>query len=112
MMCHKENEGCDNFLCETERFLKLSGYSDTDVLWCGNEDEYITWDDFKERANFQYDNGFGTHHIFLNFMIVGKDWWLERHEYDGSECWEFKKLPEKPEKYNKSLQFDDGEHNE
>lgn len=26
-------------------------------------------------------------------MVVGDDWWLERHEYDGSEWWEFKRLP-------------------
>lgn len=29
-------------------------------------------------------------------MIVGDDWWMERHEYDGSEWWEFKELPKKP----------------
>jgi hypothetical protein len=26
-------------------------------------------------------------------MVIGSDWWLERHEYDGSEWWEFKSLP-------------------
>jgi len=28
---------------------------------------------------------------------VGDDWWLERHEYDGSEWWVFQKLPIKPQ---------------
>lgn len=27
---------------------------------------------------------------------MGDDWWLERHEYDGSEWFELKELPDKP----------------
>ena len=30
-------------------------------------------------------------------MVVGNNWWLERHEYDGSEWWEYKQFPVKPE---------------
>jgi hypothetical protein len=37
----------------------------------------------------------------LKIIVVGKDWWLERHEYDGSEWWEFKTMPDK-NKYLKS----------
>lgn len=29
-------------------------------------------------------------------MIVGDDWWLERHEYHGGENWVFITKPEKP----------------
>jgi hypothetical protein len=29
--------------------------------------------------------------------IVGDDWWLERHEYDGAEWWEYKTKPSMPE---------------
>jgi len=31
-----------------------------------------------------------------DLYVVGEDWWLERGEYDGSEWWEFKRLPECP----------------
>lgn len=34
-----------------------------------------------------------------DLIIVGDTWWLERHEYDGCEWFEFKELPSKPEKY-------------
>lgn len=30
-------------------------------------------------------------------MVVGCDWWLERHEYDGAESWSYKVLPEAQE---------------
>ena len=44
-----------------------------------------------------YDNGYGRNEIPISLKIVGKDWWLEREEYDGSEWFEYKTLPEKPE---------------
>lgn len=43
----------------------------------------------------EYNPGFGAQELFG--MIVFDDCWLERHEYDGSEWWEFKKLPTEPE---------------
>lgn len=43
-----------------------------------------------------YDNGFGLPEIDTNLKVVGKDWWLERVDYDGEEWFEFKKLPDKP----------------
>lgn len=32
----------------------------------------------------------------LDLLVVGNNWWLERHNYDGSEWWEFKRLPTRP----------------
>ena len=32
----------------------------------------------------------------MDLIVVGKDFWIERHEYDGSELWEFKRMPEEP----------------
>jgi hypothetical protein len=43
-----------------------------------------------------YDDGFGGNEIPLSLVVVGDDWWLERGEYDGSEWWEFKRLPPAP----------------
>lgn len=40
-----------------------------------------------------YESGFGLCYINLTLKIAGDNWWLERHEYDGSEWWEFKTMP-------------------
>lgn len=70
-----------------------------DVLWVGSEDYgYITWVEFAKIADTtEYNNGYGGAEIATDLVVVGKDWWLERHEYDGSEWWEYKSLPVKPE---------------
>jgi hypothetical protein len=60
---------------------------------------------FKLIGNFQYDNGFGTHYISLDLKIVGNGWWLERHEYDGSEGWTFKEMPQRIFNAPRELQF-------
>lgn len=39
----------------------------------------------------------------MGLIVVGKDFWLERHEYDGSEWWEFKSIPMEPEE---TIEFD------
>lgn len=41
--------------------------------------------------------------IDMGLIVVGKDFWLERHEYDGSEWWEFKSIPMEPEE---TIEFD------
>jgi hypothetical protein len=55
-----------------------------------------SWDDFAALANFTYDSGYGGAEVAEELKVVGDDWWLERGEYDGSEWWEFKQLPEMP----------------
>ena len=57
-----------------------------------------SWNDFAALANFKYDRGYVGQEIHGGLKVVGDDWWLERGEYDGSEWWEFKSLPEKPSK--------------
>lgn len=86
-----------NFLKETMEDLdrcKKDFYAD--VLWIGTRDgsTKISHNDFLVMANFEYDNGFGGAEINTNLVLVGKDWWLERGEYDGSEWWTFKQIPE------------------
>ena len=66
---------------------------------------YMTWDDFVSQANRRYDDGYGGTIVEDDLQIVGKNWWLERHEYDGSEWWEFKSLPKKPKEYKKFNPF-------
>lgn len=99
-----------NLLEETIECLHGNGKTEAEVLWVGR-DYYIwnkshvnperivyksTWEDFCSKADFEYDNGYGSPEIPTDLIIVGKDFWLERCEYDGSEWWEFKTFPEEP----------------
>lgn len=90
----------ENLLKETIDCLKDYGKTENDVLWVGyydNDGGYkTTWDDFKSKANFEYDNNSGEAEISSNLVIVGSDFWLERDEYDGSEWWEFRAFPKEP----------------
>ena len=82
-----------------ETLSKLLEYEKTplDVVYVGNSDYFVSWDDFAKVAeNIDYYGGYGGWDIELNLKVVGDNWWLERHEYDGSEWWEFKTSPKKP----------------
>lgn len=85
-----------NFLEETLNMLEFYKKSSADVRWVGTAVFSMSWEEFKSIANFEYNNGFGNTSIIQDLKIVGEDWWLERAEYDGSEWWEFKKLPSRP----------------
>lgn len=104
-----------NLLQETIDILKEHGKSEGDVLWVGRigENEVYdyydsqevrcptvknTWGWFRLKANFEYDNGYGGAEIPPSLVVVGADFWLERHEYDGSEWWEYKIMPKEPER--------------
>ena len=85
-----------NLLSETLNILLENGKTPEDVLWVGDETRYMSWEDFKKAAYTSYDNGYGSEEVFESLKIVGKDFWLERNSYDGSEWWEFKTIPNKP----------------
>lgn len=58
--------------------------------WSNNE-----WLAFLEGLRFNYDDGFGSQHLFG--VVWFKDGsWLERTEYDGSEDWILKRTPDIP----------------
>lgn len=94
-----------NLLEETTKTLK--GYNKTfdDVEWIGNDYFYINKEVFLKQADRSYDNGYGGAEVNGNLKIVGKDFWLERHEYDGSEWWEYKTMPIKPTHENDEFQI-------
>lgn len=92
-----------NLLKETIETLKSNGKTEQDVLWVGSKEAYSTWIDFVKVSDFEYRDGYGKNEIAMDLTIVGKDFWLERHEYDGSEWWEFKSIPVKP-KENKKIE--------
>lgn len=88
-----------NLYTETVECLNNYGRQESEVLWVGNNDVWCSWDKFVEIAkNTEYDSGYGGTEVATDLLIVGNDFWLERHEYDGSEWWEYKTMPVKPEK--------------
>lgn len=86
----------ENLLQATKDILEENGKTIEDILWVGSADGYIEIEEFLKCADFEYDDGYGSPQIAQDLVVVGEDWWLERHEYDGSEWWEFKSLPQKP----------------
>lgn len=91
-----------NLYEETTAFLREHGKTWEDV-WYVVADEDPAYNTVKGRmpvARFKalakkidYDDGFGGNEISLGLKLVGAGWWMERHEYDGSEWWEFKARP-------------------
>ncbi len=90
----------DNLKQETLNMLEANLIVPERVRWVGSRDGQfaISWEQFLEIADFNYDDGYGAQEIATDLVVVGDGWWLERHEYDGSEWWEFKSLPIRKEK--------------
>jgi hypothetical protein len=61
---------------------------------------------FWEKLDLEYDNGYGGQYLFGTVWLEKPGHWLERGEYDGSEWWEHKFLPEIPESLKPRLQVD------
>jgi hypothetical protein len=86
-----------NLTQETILELADRGKTPADVKWCGSQEfGWFSWRDFEKVANRDYDRGYGGQEVAKDLLIVGDSWWLERHEYDGSEWWEYKEKPRKP----------------
>jgi len=92
-----------NLLSETLLIIKEHNKKESEILWVGTRQEFTDWETFKKYADFDYNEGFGAEEINGSLLIVANDWWLERHEYDGSEWWEFKTLPQQPPIKNDDL---------
>lgn len=86
-----------NLLDEIKEDLEYKGKTEKDIIWVGCGDFEIPLDLFWKLAEkTNYDSGFGGQEIANDLIVAGKNFWLERHEYDGSEWFEFKSLPERP----------------
>jgi hypothetical protein len=85
-----------DLLKETIESLTASGKTPAEVKWVGSKDGAIagSWADFAAIASVDYDNGYGGQEVAKDLVVVGADWWLERAEYDGSEWWKFKSIPQ------------------
>ena len=88
-----------NLLKETKDILKEHGKTLNDIEWIGSYDfkidKELALEIFKKT---NYDEGFGSQEVATDLLVVGENWWLERHEYDGSEWWEYKEMPNTPNK--------------
>lgn len=85
-----------NFLQETKEVLEKYNKTFDDIIFVADcfHQLRISPEEFIRRAeNIIYDNGYGLEEINTALVVVGKDFWLERHEYDGSEWWEYKSIP-------------------
>ena len=91
-------EEMSNLLVETIEVLKNYNKTINDINWVGNGKYYFDVNEFLNIANVEYDNGYGAQEVAQDLLVVGDNWWLERHEYDGSEWWEYKEIPLKPNK--------------
>lgn len=58
-----------------------------------NNEEYLS---FLKQMDFEYSNGYGGQNLFGTIWFKDGSW-AERGEYDGSEWWEIKSLPDIPE---------------
>lgn len=85
-----------SLLEETLEVLSDHGKSPKDIHWIGSRTHRVAWDQFEKIADTEYDGGYGSAKVAQDLLVVGKDWWLERGEYDGSEWWDFKQMPKEP----------------
>ena len=96
-----------NLLKETIQVLKANNKELKDILWFGTKENEIDAT-IEELFNIEYDDGFGSQKIANNLIVVGNSWWLERHEYDGSEWWEYKEVINRPLNKVKIERVDEG----
>ncbi len=81
-----------NLLEETIEDIARSGHAVEQIVFIGSErsGHSCTWDEFRSLADVTYDDGFGAQIVALDLVIVfsdGTKMW--RHEYAGSEGWEY-----------------------
>lgn len=101
-MCNAKEE----FLQETEYKQVLCADISYNHDYCSNkyetvfhlplsytEDQYQV---FLESLDFVYDSGYGGQELF-GIIWYTDGTWSDRGEYDGSEWWEYNKLPAIPE---------------
>lgn len=82
-----------NLLKETTDEIRRTGHTPADIVYIGSRDGYsCTWDEFTRLADVEYDAGYGGQEVASDLEVHFSDGsWLERSEYDGSECWEIRR---------------------
>lgn len=75
----------ENLKKETLLFLEEHDKTKEDIRWIRCRKFKISIDLFWKLADREYDSDYGGVEVAPDLLIVGDNWWLERHEYDGSE---------------------------
>ncbi|HFU4486920.1 TPA: hypothetical protein ACGPAZ_001099 [Streptococcus suis] len=79
---------------ETMEVLKDHGKTFDGVRFIQGNDFKITKENFENVAKkTNYDSWYGSANVATDLVVVGKNWWLERGEYDGAEWLNYKESP-------------------
>jgi len=81
-------------LCAYLGYAEYSDVSKTILLKKGYTQK--DWNNFLAQLDFEYDDGYGTQHLF-GTVWISETIWMDRYEYDGSESWQWLTCPEIPE---------------
>ena len=75
--------------------LEANGKSPADAVWVGarNGALSLAWEEFAPIADRDYDAAYGFCEVATDLVIVGGDWWMQRHCYAGKEWWQFNTPP-------------------
>lgn len=71
----------ENFAMGETEFIDIILKGKGDIDWSKVKDEYL-----------DYDDGYGSQ-VWSGWITFTDGTWIERHEYDGSEWWEYKETP-------------------
>ncbi len=83
-----------NLLKETDAVLAENGKTFDDLIAVTGHDFQFPVSVFRTLADTDYDSGYGAPEVAEDMVLIGDGFWLERHEYDGSEWWEYKEMPQ------------------
>jgi hypothetical protein len=97
-----------NFLKETVEDLERIGKTIDDIEKVYCSEFQITKENFIEFADQEYDDGLGVQEMPLDIVILGSDFYMTRHEYDGSENWDIHIMPEFEELPTRTIEVKDG----
>ena len=92
----------ENLLQETLEILKKYGITFNDIIYVTTQkykEECVEWSTeqfIEEAAEIEYDSSYGMNEINMTLRLIGKTFWIERAEYDGSEWWVYKEIPTRP----------------
>ena len=88
-----------NMIQELETVLSNNNLTIEDIAWIGTNTVTIAIPIFLESIKaVYYDQQAGPQEVALDLVIAGSDWFMRRsRSYDGSERWEFIKIPTQPE---------------
>ena len=83
----------ENLLKETENVLFENGKTFDDLIVAAGSLFRFPISIFRKLADTEYDHDFGAPKVAEDLVLIGKNFWLERQEYDGKEWWEYKEMP-------------------